>query len=293
MVRRLRFLLTSNSIVIPTEAHVLGGRSGGIPFETEGIPPLRSSLITAIHFGRDDRLNMATYKTRAIILSSYPYREHDRIVSFYSDEYGRMEARARGARKIQSKLAGHLEQFIETELLLAHGKRWDILAGSRTQNAQPSIRNNIESIASASVCAQAVKIITKPLSNDARIFNLLKKALYILEREDISQLQSRALVGAFLWKLLAISGFAPELKNCINCRRESKDVNFSLEGGGILCNNCKNRDIFAISVNESVYKELLESNIASEKSFDIVTRYWSKIVDHTELKSLEFMKSVL
>ena len=106
------------------------------------------------------------------------------------------------------------------------------------------------------------------------------------------------------------SEFDEEWKNgplvCVNCGavdyteivdknklNQSKDVNFSLEGGGILCNNCKNRDIFAISVNESVYKELLESNIASEKSFDIVTRYWSKIVDHTELKSLEFMKSVL
>ena len=235
---------------------------------------------------------MATYKTKAIILSSYPYREHDRIISFYSDEYGKMEARARGARKIQSKLAGHLEQFIETELLLANGRRWDILAGSRTQNPQCEIRNHIESIASASVMSQAVKIITKPLNKDIRIFNLLKSGLHILEKENISQSHSQVLVGSFLWKLLAISGFAPELRNCINCRRESDNSNFSLEGGGILCNNCKNRDIFALEIDKTIQKELLESNILSEKSFDIVTRYWSKIVDHAELKSLSFFQNI-
>ncbi|PIQ80173.1 MAG: DNA repair protein RecO, partial [Parcubacteria group bacterium CG11_big_fil_rev_8_21_14_0_20_41_14] len=49
---------------------------------------------------------MATYKTKSIILSSYPYREHDRIITFYSKEFGKMDARARGARKITSKLAG-------------------------------------------------------------------------------------------------------------------------------------------------------------------------------------------
>src|SRR3989338_4947835 len=143
---------------------------------------------------------MATYKTKAIILSSYPYREHDRIITFFSEDYGRMEARARGTRKIGSKLAGHLEPFITTELLLAAGKHWDILAGSRTILSQPQIRGNIEILALASLCLEAVKLITRPLAADKRVFSLLQQTLLFLENPAANLAEKQAASERFLWQ---------------------------------------------------------------------------------------------
>src|SRR3990167_2807405 len=120
---------------------------------------------------------MATYKTQAIILSSYPFREHDRIVSFFSDAFGRIEARARGVRKIGSKLAGHLEPFIKTELLLANGRRWDILAGSRTHDSRSEIRSDIVKNAAASVCVEAVKLATRPFFREYGLYRGLDRVL--------------------------------------------------------------------------------------------------------------------
>jgi len=67
---------------------------------------------------------------------------------------------------------------------------------------------------------------------------------------------------------------------------------FSAEGGGILCDSCQNRDIFAINIDNKELNELRESRIISQKSFDLVIQYWNRIVDHAELKSLEFFNVI-
>ena len=233
---------------------------------------------------------MATYKTKAIILSSYPYREHDRIISFFSDSFGRIEARARGVRKIESKLAGHLEPFIETELLLANGKRWDILAGSRTINAQATIRHDFEKIAAASVCVEAVKRITKPLSREHGMYELLQNVLSNLEKEDVLN-KHNELVSQFLWHLIGLSGFAPELSNCINCKKEVVDGSFSFEGGGILCADCSSHDVLSESINKNTLLHLRKNKIIEPEARQIVSTFWNRIIE-VPLLSWEFFIAI-
>jgi len=235
---------------------------------------------------------MPTYKTKAIILSSYPYREHDRIVSLYSREYGRMDARSRGARKIQSKLAGHLEPFIETELLLARGKRWDILAGSRTTAAHRELRGDISAIAAASVCVEAVRLITKPLAADGRVFWLLGQALRAVSRVTSHPKAARLLAARFLWQLLALSGFAPELNACITTRVLVASGSFSFEGGGVLCEDAARHDPFAVPVDAQTLAQLRENRIETQEAEDIVVRYWRRVVDFAELRSWKFLTTI-
>ena len=232
---------------------------------------------------------MSTYKTKAIILSSYPYREHDRIITFYSDKFGRMEARARGVKKITSKLAGHLEPFIETELLLANGRTWDILAGSRTIYSREKIRFCLEAISIALVCSEAIKQISKPLSSDERVFHLLSNLFDKLEK---SQYESKSMIASFLWDLLAISGFKAELSQCIHCKTQVFSGSFSAEGGGILCENCKTRDMRSIDIDEETCGQLKSHKIESKLGQNIAREFWLKIVDNRPISSLYFFESL-
>lgn len=231
---------------------------------------------------------MPTYKTRAIILSSYPYREHDRIVSFYSQDYGRIDARARGCRKLESKLAGHLEPFIETELLLARGRRWDILAGSRTLAAQARLRGQLELAAAAAVCCEAVKLVSKPMSPDARVWETLRAALSAL-----SFAPRHNIVYRFLWQLLSLSGFAPEMKKCIHCRRHLVAGYFSNEGGGILCFDCCRRDGRAVKMETGDLAALDGGrSTLSTEARQVVIGWWRTVVSHAPLRSLEFWENI-
>jgi len=48
------------------------------------------------------------YKTAGIVLKKRNWREDDLLFSIFTENFGRVEALAVGARKIKSKLAGHL-----------------------------------------------------------------------------------------------------------------------------------------------------------------------------------------
>lgn len=54
---------------------------------------------------------MATYQTNAIVLKRENIFEADRLYHLYAEDFGKIRTIAGGARKINSKLAGHLEPF--------------------------------------------------------------------------------------------------------------------------------------------------------------------------------------
>lgn len=54
---------------------------------------------------------MATYQTNAIVLKRENIFETDRLYYLYTEDFGKIRTIAGGVRKINSKLAGHLEPF--------------------------------------------------------------------------------------------------------------------------------------------------------------------------------------
>jgi len=63
---------------------------------------------------------MSTYKTEGIIIKRNNFLEASLILDIYTKDYGKVEAVARSARKVKGKLKGHLELFLDTELILVH-----------------------------------------------------------------------------------------------------------------------------------------------------------------------------
>ncbi|OJI07872.1 DNA repair protein RecO [bacterium CG10_46_32] len=234
---------------------------------------------------------MATYKIKAIVLSSYPYREHDRIITFFSDAFGKIEARARGVRKIESKLAGHLEPFIKTDLLLANGRRWDILAGSRTRDPRSIIRSDMVKSAAASVCVEAVKRATRPFSREYGLYQGLDRVLFQLEHAHKNGEESE-IMSRFVWDLISQMGFAPELGRCIHCKSPVSSGAFSCEGGGMLCEACAPADVFADSVDGALLAQLASEEYALDAHAQtIVKRFWNHVFEYPII-SWDFFQTV-
>ena len=64
---------------------------------------------------------MKTISTRAIVLRRTNYGEADRILHLLTPE-GRRSVMARGVRKEKSKLAGGIELFAVTDVVLGEGR---------------------------------------------------------------------------------------------------------------------------------------------------------------------------
>lgn len=195
-----------------------------------------------------------TFKTQGIVLRRKNIRECDRVFFIYTRDYGKIEAVAKGACKIKSKLAAHLEPFVIVNLMIARGKKGNQIIGAEIERAFKGIRNNFYKIILANYCVEAADKLIKSDYRDERIFDLLAGVLALLElkrnRDDLF-----FFAQAFILKFLAQLGYEPRLYECVLCDSAIKDVNncFSFAKGGVVCGRCRDSG-FNIPISNDAIK---------------------------------------
>ncbi len=125
---------------------------------------------------------MSTYKTKGIIIRRNDFGESSLILSIYTEDYGRIEAVARSARKAKGKLKGHLELFLLVELMLARGRNIDTITSSLTIESFAALRNNLELSFAAYYILELLWRMTAEGYKDKRVFYLAKETLMFLDK---------------------------------------------------------------------------------------------------------------
>jgi DNA repair protein RecO (recombination protein O) len=63
-----------------------------------------------------------SFRVTAIVLRHSDWGEADRLLTLFTREMGKLRAVAKGARKMRSRKAGHLEPFTHVKLQVAKGR---------------------------------------------------------------------------------------------------------------------------------------------------------------------------
>jgi recombinational DNA repair protein (RecF pathway) len=161
---------------------------------------------------------MKEYFTEALVLDEEDAGELDKLICLYTEKLGKAVARAKSARKITSKLAGHLQSlnFIKTRLVQKNGLRiTDALAFGRA----PRSRKMLEVLG-------FVKDMTFEFEPDKKIWLILKKTLGNATLQNFSYAP-----------LLSALGFAPDFASCAVCKNKSVFY-FSKSENIFLCKKC-------------------------------------------------------
>ena len=182
----------------------------------------------------------ATYNLKAIILNRKPFREADTAVTLYSLEQGKIELVARGAKKIRSKMAGHLEPMCYSEVMVIRGRKLDYAGGAASINCFSQIKSDLVKITSAGKGIKVFNSLIKDKEKDEATFNLLLSFLNILDEKVLAR-ESELFLNFFILKLLVNSGYKPELYNCVICNNKitPHDNLIDIEKGGLVCAKCK------------------------------------------------------
>ena len=207
-----------------------------------------------------------TYNVKAIILNRKSFSEGDSRVIVYSRENGKLELTARGAKKIKSKSAGHLEPLNLSDIMVVRGRRYDYVGAAVSENCFSNIKNDLAKLA---VAAQAVKIVDqaiRPGVVDEKIFELLEEYLEVLDtaKKDFfarggSALGEKIFASFFVLKLLAELGHQPELSRCLSCvaKIQPGKNRFDLARGGLICGRCaKSGDSNQLAISDDGIKLL-------------------------------------
>jgi len=174
-----------------------------------------------------------TYKTTAVILRRVNYGEADRIITFLTPADGKISAIAKGVRRLNAKLAGHLEPFNQVELMLASGKNLDIVTSARTIKRNSNIAENYERLRLAFLCCEMVDKLTSEAQGSKPLYNLLSMVFETLDSGTDPALGELY----FKLKLLDILGYRPDLSKCMESLEEieaGKRYFFSAEKGGVV-----------------------------------------------------------
>lgn len=81
------------------------------------------------------------FHTRAVILSTKPYREYDELVSLFAERFGKRTILARGSRKATSKLAASLHGTKIVRCSFVEGRGYPILTSIDYVQNDPRIED--------------------------------------------------------------------------------------------------------------------------------------------------------
>jgi DNA repair protein RecO (recombination protein O) len=173
----------------------------------------------------------------AVVLRHSELGEADRLLTLYTRQFGKTRAIAKGARKIASRKAGHIEPFTHVRLQLARGRDMFIVTQADTVDAYLSLRDDLILTGQASYVMELLDRFTyEDETENSPIFRLLTDTLSRLA----SRLDPWLVIRYYEMRLLDHLGFRPQLFECANCGREVKaeDQFFSFSAGGVICPRC-------------------------------------------------------
>ena len=181
---------------------------------------------------------MPLVKTTAIILKSRKWGEADRIVTFYSKEFGKIRGVARGARRFKSRFGATLEPFTRCHLDLFEKQGDSLYRISHVdllESFQP-LREELLLMACAARMVNVVGAVTPDGDPDSRLFDTLGQGLESLK--DSRDPVMTALL--FQIRLLGLTGFRPQTDQCATCGKAgvTGDPQFSAMAGGFVCLPC-------------------------------------------------------
>ncbi len=141
-------------------------------------------------------------RTQAIILHRTKYGETDRILNLLTPE-GRKSCVAKGVRKEKSKLAGGIEMFTVSEIVIHESEKSDmgILTSAKMTKSYMNIISDLDRFELGS---KIIKLSNKVSENvdSPELFSLVNQCFWALDKN----LSSALIESYFLFNLSRISG---------------------------------------------------------------------------------------
>ncbi len=178
-----------------------------------------------------------SFRVEAVVLRHLDWGEADRLLTLYTREKGKVRAVAKGARRLRSRKAGHLEPFTRVTLQLARGRDMFIITQADTVDAYLPLRDDLVRTGYAAYVLELLERFTYEEGiADPALYRLLTDTLHRIATLPDAWLAVRY----YEVRLLDALGFRPQLFQCGKCGAEiqAEDQFFSASAGGVLCRKC-------------------------------------------------------
>jgi DNA repair protein RecO (recombination protein O) len=183
----------------------------------------------------------------AVVIGSFPLGESDRVVTFFSREFGRMRGVAKAARRLKSRFGGALELFTLGQLVFFDTGRSDLVRVDHFDVTHPfaRLREDLETLGEAAWMVEVVARTTGERDRQPALYGLLLRALRAME----SSPRPARVAVCFGVRCLDVLGHRPRLDRCAECARLYPFPRPSLGEAGVVCDACRaGADVVPVAV---------------------------------------------
>lgn len=189
---------------------------------------------------------MPVQTTKAIVIKSQSLGEVDKIISFYTSDFGKVRAVARGIKRPKSRYGGSLELLNYGDLVFFFRPHKDlqIINSFDILDSFNILKDDLTKTAYAFYIVELMDAMGVEGKVNDIAFQLTLRALSTME----SIIHPELLIHAYELQLMSLMGFRPQLQKCVGCSNDvtGKIFRFSSPLGGMLCSKCFYKDASAV-----------------------------------------------
>lgn len=171
-------------------------------------------------------------------MRSVDYRDSDRIVTLLTEDYGKMSAIARGARKSQRRFGGALQPYVLMNAYFTLGR--GELAHLERVSVDQSFHEILRSLDAIGAAGAALAVIRERVPDHEPEPAVFDTAVRFLAALNEGAPAEEALLCLQI-RTLALLGFSPTLDRCVHCGKTpapGRSASFDAVRGGIVCQAC-------------------------------------------------------
>jgi DNA repair protein RecO (recombination protein O) len=214
---------------------------------------------------------MPDYKTSAIILRTYDFKDFDKIVVLYSKDRGLIRAIAKGIKRPKSRLGGRLEPLMASELILYEGRNLDIVNQCSAIEYFKNLRKDLKKLTFAMYYAELAMAFGLEKDPGAQEFyQFLFDSFKELENCPEEKYYEHLLVS-FQYRLIKIAGYEPMLNYCNACAEKiehGKNVYLNSHQGALICEKCSEKMMGLVKLEPELYNYLRAQDAADKQILD-------------------------
>ncbi len=200
------------------------------------------------------------FDSSAILLRKRVFREHDFLLTIYTQQYGKLTVLGRGMQKSASKLAAHAADFfVVSDLRWVRGTHFDTLTSAQIKQRFGGIITDLVRIGAGCRVLEAMDRWTREGVPEPTLWTALIDALALIEDGP----DPVAVERAFCIRMLSELGWSLKLDHCLQCNQQlNNGIRLAVEAGGGWCQGCHNDFTGIDSSNDDlIVLRLLQSDL--------------------------------
>jgi len=239
---------------------------------------------------------MKTANFDALVIKSINFSDSDKIFTLFVKDLGKISAKAKGIRKINSKRMSTLDTLNLVRVGLYGNSDIRTITETSLIFSFSNIKADLSKLKSAYYFLELINRLILESSDNNHIYDLLLKCI---KRLDEKSFLDTRVENYFELNFLNYLGYYLTLDKCLRCGINDiyeRKYSFNYEEGGLVCNECgySEKMLTSSDINTFFYLQSISSDSSKLEfhNIDAILKYYINTLLSDTPKTLKYLKSV-